>query len=214
MTAGKGNHPEYGWKVDEVALDFILWDVWEFPITANNSQTENFHVFEKIFWKGMNALTEGVSCTSFLMALRRCVSKIFPLDKNVNTLPIPGCRETTIKSRLHDKFPGEGEKTVSFQDTVPEEIFSPVYTFENESLYELSNDTVHALIHLGWINKEKSKYTATMAVYIKPRGIFGKIYLEIIKPFRHLIVYPEMMKKVQGKWREYISELQSGQGHQ
>lgn len=214
MMVGKGNHPEYGWKVDEVARDFTLWDVWEFPIIANNSQTENFPAFEKIFWKGMNALTEGVSFTAFLMALRHCLGKIFPLDKNINTLPIPGCRETTIKSRLNDEYLVNAEKTVSFQDNFPEVIFSPVYSFENESLYELSNDTVHALVHLGWINIEKSTYTATMAVYIKPRGIWGEIYLVIIKPFRHLIVYPEMMKKVQEKWREYISELQSGHGHQ
>jgi len=32
-------------KVNTIADDFILWDVWEIPIVANNSETENFQSF-------------------------------------------------------------------------------------------------------------------------------------------------------------------------
>ncbi len=82
--------------------------------------------------------------------------------------------------------------------------FRLVYLFENESLLELSNDTVHALLHMGWIKKESGLFTATLAVYVIPRGISGRAYLAIIKPFRHLIVYPAMMRALAGRWEEYI----------
>ena len=29
-----------------------------------------------------------------------------------------------------------------------------------------------------------------MAVYVRPRGLLGKGYMALIKPFRYLIVYP------------------------
>jgi hypothetical protein len=39
-----------------------------------------------------------------------------------------------------------------------------------------------------------------MAVYVKPNGLFGTAYMAAIKPFRHLIVYPSMMRGVEREW--------------
>jgi len=45
-----------------------------------------------------------------------------------------------------------------------------------------------------------------MAVLVKPNGLLGIAYLAAIRPFRHLIVYPEMIRQIERTWRE---ELQS-----
>jgi len=40
-----------------------------------------------------------------------------------------------------------------------------------------------------------------MAVYVKPNGLFGTAYMAAIRPFRHLIVYPQMMRETGRNWR-------------
>ncbi len=39
-----------------------------------------------------------------------------------------------------------------------------------------------------------------MAVYVKPRGLFGKGYMALIKPFRYLIVYPALTRQTERMW--------------
>lgn len=204
MMINKKIHLAHLWKVNKIANDFILWDVWEIPITANNSKTENFQSFYKIVLELIKKMQTKTTLVSFLFTIRFWISKIFPLDKNINTLPIPGCQETTIKSRLTKQDIEKSKAGKAIKSIGTDLEFRPVYLFEDESLHELSNDTVHGLIHVGWIKKNDNYYTATLAIYVIPRGIYGKIYLKLIEPFRHHIVYPAMMKAIKAQWKEYI----------
>ena len=67
--------------------------------------------------------------------------------------------------------------------------------YKNEAAAEISNRTVHGVVHLGWVDRGEGRYQGEMAVYVKPRGAFGKGYMLLIKPFRHLIVYPAMLRE-------------------
>jgi hypothetical protein len=40
-----------------------------------------------------------------------------------------------------------------------------------------------------------------MAVLVKPNGLFGGCYLAVIRPFRHLIIYPELIRQTGRVWR-------------
>jgi hypothetical protein len=40
-----------------------------------------------------------------------------------------------------------------------------------------------------------------MAVYVKPNGLLGNAYMAAIRPFRHLIVYPPMLRQIARTWR-------------
>jgi hypothetical protein len=40
-----------------------------------------------------------------------------------------------------------------------------------------------------------------MAVYVKPNGLLGCAYMAVIRPFRHLIVYPPMLREMGRNWR-------------
>jgi hypothetical protein len=40
-----------------------------------------------------------------------------------------------------------------------------------------------------------------MAVLVKPNGLFGTAYMAAIKPFRHLIVYPPIIREIDREWR-------------
>ena len=60
---------------------------------------------------------------------------------------------------------------------------------------------MHGIMHLGWVRDDEGGYRAQMAVYVKPNGLFGLAYMAAIAPFRHLLVYPPMMRDIERQWR-------------
>jgi hypothetical protein len=46
-----------------------------------------------------------------------------------------------------------------------------------------------------------------MAVLVKPNGLFGHAYMTAIRPFRYLLVYPPMMRRIEAEWRAAKAEL-------
>jgi hypothetical protein len=61
-------------------------------------------------------------------------------------------------------------------------------------------------MHLGRVPHESGGFCAHMAVLVKPNGLLGHAYMAAIRPFRHLIVYPPMMRDAERAWE------QSGRG--
>jgi hypothetical protein len=57
-------------------------------------------------------------------------------------------------------------------------------------------------MHLGWVPDGAGGYRGQMAVLVKPNGLPGDVYMAAIKPFRHLIVYPAMLRQVEREWKE------------
>jgi hypothetical protein len=39
-----------------------------------------------------------------------------------------------------------------------------------------------------------------MGVYVKPRGRLGAAYIAAIAPFRHLVVYPALIRQIEREW--------------
>ena len=66
---------------------------------------------------------------------------------------------------------------------------------------EVANETMHGVLHLGWVEDEFGSYRGQMAVLVKPNGLFGRAYMAAIRPFRYRVVYPAMMRQVGGVWR-------------
>jgi hypothetical protein len=55
-------------------------------------------------------------------------------------------------------------------------------------------------MHLAWVDRDNGTYQAQMAVYVKPRGRFGRAYMAFIKPFRYWIVYPALEGELGRAW--------------
>ena len=41
-----------------------------------------------------------------------------------------------------------------------------------------------------------------MALLVKPNGLLGTAYLTAIRPFRHLLVYPPMIREFGREWED------------
>jgi len=56
-------------------------------------------------------------------------------------------------------------------------------------------------MHIGWVADPTGGHRGEMAVYVKPNGLLGNGYMAAIRPFRHLIVYPPLMREIEREWR-------------
>jgi hypothetical protein len=181
----------------ELAPDFDLLDAWELP--AEGGPTEFGDLVDLLTsWQPGRA---GSRLSRFLFSVRYRLGSTFGWDRDVNTLPIPGCVETSLRDRL----PPELRDSVEAEEIVDPDHpevggFVPVFCTEREWAAELSNHTVHGVLQLGWVEKEPGRYRGHLGVYVKPRGWFGPAYLELISPFRHFIVYPALMRQIERKW--------------
>lgn len=201
----KKTHYAYPWKVHEIAKDFELLDVWEYPILADKTRDQDFFFFLKVMRQSppkddTDFFSPRLILAKLLVTLRVYLGELFGLDKNINSLPVPGCQETSIQERLSAQ---DREKTLDLSFVLGiqnQGIWNTVYLYENEMLTELSIATAHALMHIGWIHKSGNYYAARLAVYAKPRGDLGKLYMALIMPFRRWIIYPVMLEDVKNKW--------------
>jgi hypothetical protein len=122
-----------------------------------------------------------------------------PIDSGRNNgagrLPIPGCSEASLTERLPDDL--RNTATDLHFDSLP---FVSLYRTDVEFAAEVSNQTVHGVMHLAWVDRGEGRYQGQMAVYVKPRGRLGEGYMALIKPFRHWVVYPALMRQIERAW--------------
>jgi hypothetical protein len=66
--------------------------------------------------------------------------------------------------------------------------FVPVYEEPDELLSRIANRTVTAFLHLSLVDRHPR-----LAVYVRPNGWPGRVYLRLIEPFRRWVVYPALL---------------------
>jgi hypothetical protein len=71
---------------------------------------------------------------------------------------------------------------------------------EDEFAAEIANRTMHGVMHIGRVPDGTGGFRAQMAVLVKPNGLFGTAYMAAIRPFRHLIVYPAILRAGRDLW--------------
>jgi hypothetical protein len=109
-------------------------------------------------------------------------------------------RAWTAESYTHRLSPADRARSTVAPGT-PDGRLSLLYRFEDEQLSELRNATVHAFSSLS-IRQISDGYLAYLAVYVQPVHRFTRLYMRAITPFRRLVVYPAIIRKVQSAWAE------------
>ena len=77
---------------------------------------------------------------------------------------------------------------------------SSVYLLQDEWAAEIANRTMHGMLHVGWVPAAGRRYRGQLAILVKTNGLLGRAYMAAIGPFRHLIVYPAMMRRIERVW--------------
>jgi hypothetical protein len=112
-----------------------------------------------------------------------------------------GSRVPTLRDRLPVDLRDAPSPPDS--DALP---FTSLYLLEDEWAAEIANRTVHGVMHIGWVPDQTGGYRGQMAVLVKPNGPLGSAYMAAIAPFRHLIVYPRMLREIGREWRARTGE--------
>lgn len=200
-------HKSRPWRIREIVPDFTLEDVWALPVQGG---AEDFQGLLEMAGS-LDPAHADSRATRFLWELRDQLGRWFGLgrihvragdgaDTAKGVLTIPGTEETSLTERLPDDL----RNTAAGVDfgSLP---FSPLYRIDNEAAAEISNQTVHGVAHFAWVDQGDGRYQAQMAVYVKPRGRLGRGYMELIKPFRYLIVYPALMRQLERAWNRRVN---------
>jgi hypothetical protein len=198
-------HRARPWRVHTLAADFRLMDVWHLPLDADPdpARGETFDRFLRLFLA--NGVQTDGAIANALFRLRLVAGRVLGLDRPGAPPGIPGTGEPTLAARL-DARDRSRDRSAALAPDVPA-LAAPVYVFEEEALFEIANQTVSALLHLGWVDAAGAaagRKSATLAVYVKPRGRLGAVYMALIGPFRHTLVYPPWLARIVRLWRAEV----------
>ncbi len=199
MKLPNAEHERLPWRIHELVPDFTLEDYWALPMQGGPEDFQDLLDLARSF----DPSKAESAPTRFLWKLRDRLGVWFdlgeisaPADAEApGDLSIPGTAETSLRDRVPADL---RDSTAGFAfGSLP---FVPLYRTDREAAAELSNKTVHGVAHIAWVDLGDGRFEGRMAVYVKPRGAFGKAYMAAIKPFRYWIVYPALMKQMERVW--------------
>jgi hypothetical protein len=189
MKLPNAAHTSRPWRIHEFTRDFRLEDVWALPTPGG---PDDFLRLVHGFASG--DLSRGSSrAASMLWAIRWKVGELLGWDGPDAGL---GSRVPTLRDRLPVDL-RDAPSGPEF-DALP---FTSLYLLDDEWAAEIANRTVHGVMHIGWVPDQTGGYHGQMAVLVKPNGLLGAGYMAVIAPFRHLIVYPPMLRAIGRAWR-------------
>jgi hypothetical protein len=180
-------HSSQPWRIHQIAKDFRLLDVWALPTPGGPDD------FPQLVRRIATFDPERTSLVvRGLFAIRWTIGRVLGLDRTETGL---GRRVETLRDRLPAELanPPSGFETHKF---------TPLYATDDECALEIANQTVHGVMHIGWVREQDGGYRGQMAILVKPNGPLGAAYLTAIAPFRHLIVYPLMMRDIGRAWQQ------------
>jgi hypothetical protein len=180
-------HSSRPWRIHELVRDFRLEDVWALPTPGG---ADDFPRLVRQMSSGDPARSSSRVART-LWAIRWKAGELLGWDG-----PGSGAGRSTLRDRLPADLRA-GPSGPEF-DVAP---FASLYRLDDEWAAEIVNRTVHGVMHIGWVADETGGYRGEMAVYVKPNGLLGNAYMAAIRPFRHQIVYPPLLREIEREWR-------------
>ena len=77
--------------------------------------------------------------------------------------------------------------------------FRVVFELPVEALLEVRNATVHAFLSTS-LERSGEGYRVWLAIYVRPVSRWTGWYMALIEPFRRLVVYPALIRRMQREW--------------
>ena len=185
-------HTSRPWRIHELTTDFRLEDVWALPTPGGPDDFPR--------------LVQGIASRDPSQGSSRAVRLLWAIRWKAGALlgwDAPGTGVGSRVPTLRDRMPADLREAPRGPDTgtLP---FTSLYLLDDEWAAEIANRTMHGVMHVGWVPDGASGYRGQMAVMVKPNGLLGSGYMAAIRPFRHRIVYPEMMREAERSFHERV----------
>jgi Protein of unknown function (DUF2867) len=199
MRLPNSAHTSRPWRIHELTRDFRLEDVWALPTPGGPDDLPRLVQLISSF----DPSHSSPAAVRTLFAIRWKLGELLGWDR-------PEVGHGTERPTLRDRLPPDLYDAPSGPDfdALP---FTSLYLIDDEWAAEIVNRTVHAVMHIGWVPDQTGGYRGQMAVYVKPNGLLGNGYMAAIAPFRHLIVYPPMLREMGRRWPRAGDRVNNGQ---
>ncbi|MFI9359575.1 DUF2867 domain-containing protein [Kitasatospora sp. NPDC053057] len=191
MRLPRSAHTRQPWRIHEFAQDFRIEDVWSYRTPG--AGPDDFPVMLAALQAARGPQSQSLP-TRVLFAIRWKLGALLGWDD-------PAAGLGTRVPSLRDRLPQDLRDTVRPTDG-PGLPLTPVYRTDTECVAEIANRTVHGLMHLGWVALPGGRHELRMAVLVKCNGRLGRLYMAVIAPFRHYVVYPGMTRQFERAWRD------------
>jgi len=182
-------HTSRPWRIHELTGDFRLEDVWALPTPGGPDDFPR--------------LVEGIASGDPAQSPSRAARTLWSVRWKLGELlgwDEPGTGLGSRVPTLRDRLPMDLRDAPSGPefDSLP---FTSLYLLDDEWAAEVANETMHGVMHISWVPDGAGGHRGQMAVLVKPNGRFGGAYMAAIRPFRHWIVYPPMIRQIGREWR-------------
>ncbi|MFD7549512.1 DUF2867 domain-containing protein [Streptomyces sp. NPDC059578] len=179
---------ERPWRLHEFIKDFEIEDVWDLDTPGGPDGLA--HLVNQFDSDGSDFKPSPMY--KLLFAIRWRLGAVLKWDGAEHGL---GPRNPSLRDRLPadllDVPRGPDMKVVPLKS---------VYQTSDEWVTEVVNKTVHAAMHIGWVDDGDGRYHAQMTVLVKTKGRLGKVYMPLILPFRRVFVTPSLVKAIGRSW--------------
>jgi hypothetical protein len=200
-------HTSRPWRIHEFTPEFRLEDVWALPTPGG---PDDFPRLVRLITSG-NASRDSKGAARALWVIRLKLGEILGWDAS----PGPDAGDGPDAGPGPDRPSLRGRLPADLRDLPPGPDFralpfTPLYLTADQFAAEIINRTVHGVLHLGWVRDGADgadsadgagRYHGQLAVLVKPNGLLGTGYMAAITPFRHLVVYPPMIRQIGQAWR-------------
>jgi len=185
------------WRIHDLIQDFRLEDVWALPTPGG---PDDFPQLLQLI-ASLDPSDDSSAVVRALFSIRWKIGELFGWDD-------PEGGHGSPRPTLRDRLPADLRDTPAGPDldALP---FTSLYLTDHEWAAEIVNRTVHGLMHIGWVPDQGRGYRGQMSVYVKPNGLLGFLYMATIAPFRHVIVYPLMLRGIGREWQARTGELRT-----
>jgi hypothetical protein len=188
MRLADTEHTSQPWRIHELTRDFRIEDVWALPTPGGKD--DFVRLVESI--ASSDPERGGSLAVRTLFSIRWKLGALLGWDDEATGV---GSRVPTLRDRmpadLRDAPRGPEFASLPFRS---------LYLLDDEWAGEIANRTMHGVMHLGWV-ADGGGYRGQMAVLVKPNGLAGSAYMAAIRPFRHALVYPAMLRRIGRDWR-------------
>jgi hypothetical protein len=184
-------HASRPWRIHEIAPEFDVLDVWTLPTPGGPDD------FSRLVAVMRSIDAEHASpVVHALFAARWTLGRLFGWDDSTDGID---SRVPSLRERLPVGC------VVGGTDVASTGKFEALYVLNEEAAFEIANRTMHGVMHLGWVPDGAGGYHGQMTILVKPNGLFGAAYMAAIAAFRHLIVYPTLLRTIGRVWRNQAS---------
>jgi len=195
-------HTARPWRIHELAGDFELEDGWRLPTPGG---PDDLPRFVQQFAAPDADGDELPAVVRALFVLRWKLGELFGWDRAGSGLGerVPSLRDRLPAELLAGPRGPDIEAAPGLAETDGRPAFRSVFLTHDEWVAEIANSTVHGLLHIGWVpDGDGPGHHAQMAVLVRPNGRIGRAYMAAIKPFRHALVYPALLRSIGRRWQE------------